>query len=194
MKRLLVLAFILAPTFAHAARDAGREFGVFFGGGLSRQFSKIEQPSVDAKLNGWSNFAEVGIDLPFTDHIGFSPSIEVGESELLNTYRSETYLDQTTMHSQSARGLFYYNGFELGGSYRKLKFDLRTVSSSTGSSSASVSGNGTSGFVGYSFTYRGVLRAGAQLEVTQFSNDNFKYTDTSVGLRLHLLLGGILGR
>ncbi len=188
-----LLSILLAGRSSYAFEENGRSFGLFVGGALSRSFSSVEQSGVNAKLDGWGNFAEVGLDLPFSRDFGFTPSVEIGESQLLNKYRSDSYLDQTKIKSRAVRGLFFLKGFSAGGSYRQMDIDVKTVSTTSGASSAALSGTGYSYFVGYSFTYRNALRASAEVESAHFQGSNFKLEDLSVGLRLQILLNGVLG-
>jgi hypothetical protein len=176
---------------AHAS-SASRDFGPYVGGSLSKSWSTVTQPGVNATLNGWGNALEVGLDLPFSENFGFNAGVEVGQKELRNVAQSSTYLDDTKINSKAVRGSFFYKSLYLGGSYQKVGADLTTISTTSGASSAHVDGDGTSYFAGYSIMYKNLLRANIEGESTQFNATGFTYSDYTVSLKIQFLIGGFL--
>ena len=198
MKLLIALLGVVfaAPVMFTAsvaqASGASRDFGPYVSGSLSKNWSTVTQPGVNATLNGWGDALEVGFDLPFSDNFGFTVGAELGQKELRNTAQSSTYLDDTKVTSKAARGSFFYKSMYLGGSYQKDGVDLTTISTTSGSSSAHVDATGSSFFAGYSITYKNILRANIEGEATSFSSTGFTYSDYSVALKIQFLIGGLL--
>lgn len=193
MSLAFAIVFV-ATSVAHASGPA-RNFGPFFGVGLSKNLAKVAQPGVDATLNGWANGAEIGWDLPFSENFGLSLSGGIEQKQLRNSSQSDTYLDDTTINTKQARGLFFYKNFLLGGSYQMSGVDIRTISTSQGASTAHFDATGSSVFFGYSMAaYKGLLRANIEVESARFTSPGFSYTDYSAGLKLQLLLNGLFDR
>lgn len=195
MKRLSLLSLVLAWVFAsNVARAGGRTFGPYAGIELSKVFSTVQQPGVNANLSGWGNSADVGLDVPFTDNFGFSVDFEIGQKEIRNNAQSSTYLDDTKLNTKSARGLFYYQSIYVGGSYQTAGADLVTISTQSGASTAHVDLTGSTYFAGYAMTYKNLLRASVEGESSTFSSTGFNYTDYTVALKLQFLFSGLFDR
>lgn len=193
MKVLVAALFISASFFGFAAHaEDGRDFGPFLGIGFSRAQARVIQPGVETNLSGWGNSAEVGLDLPFSNTFGAIVSAELNEMDLRNVYRADDYLDQTSMKSKGARAALFYKALSLGYGYRMLTVDLKTVSSTTGASTAHLEGAGTYGFAAFSIEHKKILRGSLELQANTTELNGFSYTDYSIGLRAYILLGGLM--
>ncbi len=193
MKSLLFSLLLIAVSqSAHAGR--AREFGPYLGIILSKNFATVTQPGVNATLNGWGNSLEAGFDLPFSDTFGFSAGLELGQKEVRNSSQSSSYLDVTKINTRAARGSLYFKSLYAGGSYQQNGVDLTTISTSSGASSAHLDANGSGYFVGYSFSYRNILRAGVEGQSNQFETSGFKYGEYVIALKLQFLFNGLFAR
>lgn len=189
---LIFIATIATASAARADDDSRRKTGLFGGFGLSRIMATVEQPGVSTTLRGWGNAVEGGMDFSFTNSFGATVSLEIQETDLRNDYRANDYLDQTTLKSKSVRAGFYYKNLTLGGGYRQLVVDMKTVSATNGAESAHLEGAGTFGFGSFSIIHRGFFRGSLEVQANSTDMSGFKYSDYTVGLRAYLLLGGLM--
>ena len=192
MKSLCVIVVIFMGAVSQAGR--ARDFGPYIGASLSKNFATATQPGVNASLNGWGNALEAGLDLPFSDDFGMSVGIELGQKEVRNISQSSNYLDVTKINTRGARGSIFYKAMYAGAGYQQNGVDLTTISTSTGSSSAHLDANGLNYFVGYGFSYKGLLRAAVEGQSSSFDSTGFKYSDTAITFKVQILFNGLFDR
>ncbi|MES2964893.1 MAG: hypothetical protein V4760_13460 [Bdellovibrionota bacterium] len=186
---LFILVLLLG---VNANAESSRKFGLFGGFGFSRAFARVQQPGVETTLAGWGNTAEVGVDVPFSGSFGMIVGAEVGESDLRNTYKSDTYLDQTTIKSKGLRAGFFYKNLSLGYGTRTVAVDLKAISSTTGASVAHLEGSGSYAYGAFSIDHREMLRGTLELQANTMELNSFSYTDYTIGLKASLLINGLL--
>ena len=190
---LLATVVALAAPRAYARGDEdGRGFGVFAGFGFSRIAAHVVQPGVDASLAGWGNGFEAGLDVPFSRTFGMTLSAGIDESDLRNTYKADNYLDQTTFKSKGARAGFFFKNVSLGYGMKNLSVDLKSISTTTGASTAHLEGQGSFTYAAFSIDHRGMMRGSLEIQANTTELNNFSYTDYTVGLKAYILLGGLL--
>lgn len=187
---LITIAIVFGSQ--EAVADGAREFGPYVGFGFSRTLARVQQPGVETSLAGWGNSAEAGLDVPFSSKLGLTIAVEIGETDLRNTYKAADYLDQTTIKSKGLRAGFFYRNLTVGYGSRNVTLDVKAVSSTTGSSAAHLEGAGSYGFASFSIDHKDLMRGSLELQANNSELNSFSYSDYTIGLKAYILVHGLL--